>query len=400
MIRLVSILIAITVLSLGVAWLADEPGRVVIDWGYYHIEAPLLVLLAGTAVAALACAIVYYLFYSTLRAPRSLLRSRLAKRQALGLEALTAAFAAIATQDKRAARKQIGRAQQYLPHQPLTLMLASQVARLEGNESQSRLYLEQMLKTESTEFMALRGLIETARRSGDDATAILHAEKALAVKADDPWLVTTLVGLYTKKQRTQDALRLIDRAARKGVIDRKEKRNLTATAFYEHARPLMRQKRYDLAIPALKDALRAAPGFAPASALLAAAHAGAGNIRSALKVLVHAWKTSPHPLLTQALLQCHKPVSARKKAARAAETMARMHPEHRESRFLVASVALQNGDTPIARNELTHLIAQRETKRACTLMAQAEQALGNSAAASDWLKRAETAAEEEDAKLG
>jgi HemY protein len=391
MFRLIFILITITALSLGAAWIADEPGRVVIDWGQYHIEMSVLVVLAGTCIAALWCMIIYYILYAVFRAPRTLLRSRLARRQALGLEALTAAFAAIATQDMRAARRQIGKAQQYLPHQPLTLMLASQVARLEGNESQSRLYLEQMLKAESTEFMALRGLIETARRSNDDETALHHAEKALALKPRDAWLTRTLVGLYAKKQRTQDALRLLGSARRRRTLSGKEHQSLSAMVLYEHAKPLIKAQRFELAIPSLKEALRLKADFVPASALLASAYAQEGDMAGALKVIGAAWKAAPHPLLTQAMLQCFETVKTRDKVTRRAEKLARMHPEHRESRFLIASFALKNGDTEIARNEIQVMLDGRETVRACGLMAQAQQALGNGAAASDWLKRSNSA---------
>ncbi len=391
MTRLILILLTITGLSLGIAWVADEPGRVAIDWGNYHIESSLLVLLAAVAIAALWCMIVYHVLFAILRTPRSWLRSRLAKRQALGLEALTAAFAAIATQDIRTARKQIKRAQQHLPHQPLTLMLASQVARLEGNESQSRLYLEQMLKSESTEFMAMRGLIENARRGQDDDTALTHAEKALQLKPQDPWLITTLVGLYARKQRTQDALRLLDIAVRKRAISRQEQRVLIAAALYEHARPLVEQKRWDIALPALHDVLKCKPDFVPASALLAESYIAQGEIPRALKVVSDAWKAAPHPLLTQAMLRCFEFEKMRRKVIRTVNKIARIHPENRESRFLTAAIALKSGETDVARSELTHLVEERETMRACTALAEAENATGNSTESAHWIKRSHAA---------
>ena len=116
MLRLIILLLSITALSLGFAWIADEPGHVSIDWGDYHLESSLLVLLAGVAFFALACMVSYTLLFTLVRTPRMWLRSQLARRQSLGLTALTDAFAAIATQDMRTAKKQIARAQQYIPH--------------------------------------------------------------------------------------------------------------------------------------------------------------------------------------------------------------------------------------------------------------------------------------------
>ena len=391
MFRFILILLTITGLSLGLAWVADEPGSVTIDWGKWHMESSVLVLVAGTAILALVCMMLYSLVFAILHSPRSWLRSRLAKRQALGLEALTAAFAAIATQDTRTARKQIKRAQQHLPHQPLTLMLASQVARLEGNESQSRLYLEQMLKSESTEFMAMRGLIENARRSHDDDTALAQAEKALELKPNDPWLITTLVGLYARKRRSQDALTLLDRAARKRAITRKEQRVLIAAVLYEHARPLVDQQRWDSAVPALEDALKCQPGFAPASALLAEAFARQQDVPHALKIIARAWKLGPHPLLTQALLECHDHEDARKKVAALAGKLISQHPGHRESRYLASALALKTGRFDKARDEIRYLLDERESQRAALAMAEAEKVAGNEEEALQWTRRARAA---------
>ena len=391
MTRLVLILLTITLFSLGVAWIADEPGRVVIDWNNYHIESSLLVLIAAIAIGALWCMLIYYVLFLFFRSPRSWLRSRLAKRQSLGLEALTSAFAAIAVQDVRSAQKHIRKARQHLPHQPLTLMLASQVARLEGNESKSRLYLEQMLKSESTEFMAMRGLIESARRGQDDDAAIVQAEKAIQVKPGAPWLCTTLAGLYIRKGRTQEALKLLDTAVRKRAITRKTQRTLIAAALYEYAKPLCAQQRFDVAVPALKDSLKCRPDFAPATALLADAHMQQDEPARALKAIASAWKTGPHPMLSQALLKLMNAEQTRKAAHRAGIRMARQHAEHRESRYLLAAMALKNGDTDSARNETEFLVHDRETVRACGAMAEVETAAGHTSEASRWLERSRTA---------
>lgn len=387
MIRLISILAIITLLSLVATWLANSPGHVVIDWSNYHIEASVLLLVAGIFIAALSCLIIYCILYGLLRAPSHWQRSRLARHQTLGLESLTSAFAAIATQDMRAARRHIASAHKYLPHQPLTLMLASQLARLEGNESQSRLYLENMLKAEGTEFMALRGLIENARRSHDDDAAIKHAEQALKIKKDDHWIATTLIGLYVNKHRSQDALKLIDSTTRNGAITRKEKKYFTAAVLVEHARPFIEQKRYEMALPALTEALRIKSDCVSASTLLAKIYIAEGDTARAIKCISKAWKIMPHPLLTQALAECAEPIKTRGKILRTAEKLARIHPENRESRFLLATIGLKLGNTDSARNEVNYLLHERETTRACALMAEIENTSGENVESSHWLKR-------------
>jgi HemY protein len=391
MLRLIVLLGFITALSLGASWLADEPGRVVIDWSNYHVKTSLLVIIAAIAGFSLGFMILYALFYTLIRTPRIMLRSRLQKRQSLGLNALTDSFAALATQDVMTAKRHIGRAQYYLPHQPLTLMLSAQIARLEGNDSQARLYLEQMLKAESTEFIAMRGLIENARRSHDDTLALEYAEKAIALKPQDGWLITLLAGLYTTKGKTQQALQLLENASSKRYIDRELFRRLSAYVLYENAKILAEQKRWDFAIAILEDSIRKAPGFAPASALLAEAYAKQNEMKQALKVVSASWKITSHPLLTGALLTFYEMDKERKKVISTIEKLAVIHHNDRESQFLTAELAIKRSSTDMARRYLEQLLST-ETKRACLLMAEIETAEGNTEQATHWLKRASSAA--------
>ena len=68
MIRIVLFLIVVGALSLGVAWLADRPGDVVITWQGLRIETSLMVL--GAAV--LAAMAVLLLIWSLIRADPAL----------------------------------------------------------------------------------------------------------------------------------------------------------------------------------------------------------------------------------------------------------------------------------------------------------------------------------------
>ena len=52
MIRVVFFLIAIGVLALGAAWLADRPGDVVLTWQGLRVETSLMVMVAALLVTA------------------------------------------------------------------------------------------------------------------------------------------------------------------------------------------------------------------------------------------------------------------------------------------------------------------------------------------------------------
>ena len=54
MIRVLYFLIVVGALSVGIAWLADRPGEVVVTWQGWRIETSLLVM--GAAIVAFAAA--------------------------------------------------------------------------------------------------------------------------------------------------------------------------------------------------------------------------------------------------------------------------------------------------------------------------------------------------------
>jgi HemY protein len=297
-----------------------------------------LLLLSAVAVLALFCVIFYLLVYLIIHTPQRWKRTQLAKRQMLGLEALTETFAAIATYDAMLAHKKLLLAQKYLPHQPLTLMLSAQVARISGNEKDSRLYIEQMLQHDVTEFIALRSLIEKTKNSNDFTLAIHHAEKALAIKASDNWLIATLSELYAKSGRMQDALHLLESSLRKRYINRDFFRRESAYTLYENAKFLLEQQRGEPATYALEESLRRLPDFTAASVLLAETHIARNNLKAALKVITKAWREEPHAQLREALLKILKKYDNRQKFLSSAEKIAKIHPEHEESRLLVENL--------------------------------------------------------------
>ena len=339
MIRLIFTLLIIALLSLAVTWIADEPGKVMIDWSTYHVETSVLILLAFTACVALFCVLVYSLLSLLFHTPGNWTRLRLAKRQMLGIESITQTFAAIATHDMELAHKKLALARQYLPNQPLPLMLAAQIARLEGDERNAHRYIEQMLGNEVTEFMALSDMVEKAKSGNDIPMAIIHAQKALAIKPQDNWIISSLAALYVKAGRSKDASLLLESSLRNHYINRPFYHRETASLLYEKAKALVEEKRHDSAIAVLEESLRHVPGYVPATSLLAEIHITARNdVKKALKILGNAWKIEPHPSLREVLLKCVETFHNKQKFIPTLWKIAKVNPEHEESKLLVKEI--------------------------------------------------------------
>lgn len=389
MIRLVLFLIVIAALSLGISIIAEEPGKVAIDWGVYHIEASVLTLIGVVAVLALACLVAYLVLFYLIRSPKQWAKSRQARRQLLGLTALTETFAAIASQDVRGAKRYLKRAEGLLPDQPLTLMLASQVARLDGNDSKSQLYLERMSKTSVTEFIALRGMIDNARRSGDIPLALHHAEKAYEMKPHDHWLATTLIALYTAQDKMDEALRVLEKSARRRVLHADEVHQLRAAILCAHADVLARQQQVKSSVAMLRTVLKRYPAYVPAIMGLVKAYLSQDDVSMALKVAGDGWKRLPHPEIVDLLLACFDKAKDKPKAAKVLRKLAKYHADHDEAQVLMAGLAARQDENESAVGILKHVLKSTgETARLCTLLAELEHAQGNHDQEAYWHRRA------------
>lgn len=392
MIRLILFLLIIILLSLGVSWLAEEPGQVAIEWSVYHAEMSVLTLVAAVAAFALVCVIIYWAVFAMLRSPRMWMQARNVKRQSLGLTALTETFAAIASQDVRSARRYLKRAEALLPEQPLTLMLASQVARLEGNDSKSQLYLEKMSKAGVTEFMALRGMVENARRAGEYDVALRHAEKAYQMKPNDHWLATTLIGLYATTGKLEEALQVLHKAARKRALQSSEVHPIRAAVLTAHAKALADKQQWVAAAQSLKIALRGSPKFVPAIVQLAHVYVRQGDISMALKTAGDGWRRLAHPEIGGALLGCYDAAKDKKKAAKILRKLAKAQSDNDEAQVLMAGLAAREGDNASALGILKHLIVSSgETARICSLIAAVEHAQENHDQEAYWHRHAKDA---------
>jgi HemY protein len=168
MLRLIAFLIAIAFIAAGLAWLADRPGELAIQWQGYQIETSvfraIVLLVAIGAVALLIWSILRNIWYSPAVVGNVLSK----RRQKLGLDALSSGMIALGAGDKSAAMRAAIQARKSLPNEPLTHLLRAQAAQLTGDRTTARRIFEAMLASPDTEQLGLRGLFLEAqlRRAG------------------------------------------------------------------------------------------------------------------------------------------------------------------------------------------------------------------------------------------
>ena len=133
MFRIILFLVLIALAAAGAAWVADQPGDVVISWGVWRASpsVPVFVLVLGLTIVAVVFA--WSLLRGLWGAPKRMRRRRHEKRQARGRQAITHGLLAIGQGDGHAARRHADIAKRLTTDDPLALLLHAQSAQLDGD---------------------------------------------------------------------------------------------------------------------------------------------------------------------------------------------------------------------------------------------------------------------------
>ena len=220
MLRLIGFLIGVAVIAAGLAWLADRPGELVVQWQGYEIETSVfraIVLLVALISAVL---IAWSLARNAWHGPAAVGGLLTKRRQQQGIEALSSGMIALGAGDRAAAMRSAIQARKSLPNEPLTHLLRAQAAQLTGDRTTARRIFEAMLASPDTEQLGLRGLFLEAQRVGEVEAARHFAERAVALNPKLNWAVDALFELQCRHADWADALETLAVARKHGHVER------------------------------------------------------------------------------------------------------------------------------------------------------------------------------------
>jgi len=384
MIRIVLFLIVVGALSLGVAWLADRPGDVVIVWQGLRIETSLLVLGAGLVAALVALLAIWSLLRLILRSPGLLSRHLRHRRGVRAYEAISNGLIAVGAGDMAAAQKHAAAVNRLAPTEPLALLLNAQSAQLAGDRDGAERTFRAMASRADTKPLGLRGLFVEALRRNDPIGARAYAEEAARTAPSLGWASRAVLEARCKDGDWAGALALLEANAR--TLARDVYRRQRAVLLTAHAHALEDSDR-DRAKELVLEAQKLAPTLVPAASLAARLLAEGGQLRKAARVIDKAWRANPHPELAQTYSELRSGDSARDRLKRI-EALAAKVPGHVEGALAIARAALSAQEFAKARAALAPYLAA-PTKRIALLMAELERAERNDEGrAREWLARA------------
>jgi HemY protein len=387
MLLLLIFIAALGVLTIGLHWLVEQPGSIMLDWGGYHVEMSILVgvaaLIGAVAAIILAWAIIVYFF----QAPARLKRGTKSRRREKGYQALSRGIVAAGAGHVAEARKAAKEAAKYLAKEPLTYLLKAQVAQLEGDRVAAETAFHEMTLLSETRLLGLRGLHIEAKRRKDVEAAHHFADQASQI-APLPWAGHAMLEHHGAQANWEEARVAVEANLKAKAIDLPTAQRLRAVV--ETALAMEKQDEHPSeALHLARQAVKRAPDLVPAVALIGRLLAHHGDSAKALKLLERAYAENPHPDLVEAYLHAAPSETNAERLTRV-KKLAAGAPRATESGIIVARAALAARDFDCARKALAPLVAngQTPTAQVCLLMAELEDAEnGPSGPVREWLAR-------------
>ncbi len=387
MIQVLFFILCIIGAALGLAWLADRPGTINVEWLGYQVETSAFVGVLAIAALVVILVLLFALLRYLMTRPAAIGAYRKERRKAQGYDALSRGLLAIGVGDRTQAQRYAGIARRNLPNEPLTALLRAQAAQLKGDKAAARRSFEAMLDRPETELLGVRGLFLEAKRSNDMEAARSLAERAVKRDPKLAWGVNALFDLQAREGDFNGALDTLAIGRQNGHFDAETGTRRRAVLLTAEAREL-ESTNPEKALSLASEALRLAPSLVPAAEIAGRILATRGEARQASRLISRTWKLSPHPDL--ALVYAYaKPGESPRERLKRIKYLASLTPGDIEGQIAVANAAIEAHEWEEARNALAPYFEDRPSARICTLMARIEAGeFGDRGREREWLARA------------
>lgn len=390
MLRIVLFLVLIALAGAGAAWVADQPGDVVLTWGGFRASPSIPVFVLCLGIFAVLIVLLWSILTVIWRMPGRMRRRRHEKRHARGRHAITHGLLAIGHGDTALARRHAEAARRHAPDDPLALLLYAQSAQLDGNRDEAQRAFRAMAEREDTRLLGLRGLFIEAQRADDAVGAVMIAEEAIKLSPSSTWASHAVLGFRCARGDWSGALAILDSNLSSGLIDKQGYRRQRGVLLTARALELETMDR-DVARESVMEAVKLAPTLVPAAVLAAKFESEAHQVRRAMKLVEAAWLANPHPDLADAYAHVKLGDAARQRLQRV-ETLAAKTPAdkagHVEGQLAIARAAIDASEFARAREVLAPYVND-PTQRVALLMAELERTEhGDGGRARAWTLRA------------
>lgn len=395
LLKLLLFVLVVAGLTLGGAWLLEQPGGAVIAVGGWEatltplqgvvlLALLLLVLWVLLKLLGVMGALVRFLNGDDTALSRHFSRNRRRK----GMQELTEAALLLASGRPAEAQARAEAARRHLDWPELTHLILAQSAEAAGDRTRAAEMWALLAAHDGSRLAGLRGLLRQKLAEGDDATALRLAERAFALDPDNREIQDTLLRLQAESHDWAGARRTLAAQRRSGSLPRDLHRRRDAVLALGQAAEVMAEGATVEAREAAIEANRLSPDLVPAAVMAARSHIARGEGRQAARILRKAWEAQPHPDLAAAFAEI-VPEESPAERVRRFRALTELRADHPETRMLRAELLIAAEQFEEARLALGDLPEREPTGRSLTLMAAIARGRGeDEAAVRGWLTRA------------
>ncbi len=380
--KVVTFLLAVAALAFAASFLSETGGEVRL-WlfGMEFTLGPLQALIALTVFVALVWLLLRLLgllgaVFRFLNGDETAISRYFDRnRERKGYAALSEGLVALASGEPAVALARAKTAERLLRKPELTTLLAAQAAEAAGDSRAATAAWKDLLASDRTRFVAVRGLMRQKLAEGDTATALKLAEKALALKPRHGETQDILLKLQSGSGDWSGARATLAEKLRSGELPRSVYRRRDALLALQEAKAVLEEGSTPEARDAAIEANRLSPDLIPAAVIAARALAAKSDAKGATRVLKKTWEAQPHPDLAAAFaaLEPDETPEARLKRFKA---LLSIRPQDEETRLTQAELLLSAEDFAGARKALGTLADDRPTQRSLAILAAAARGMG------------------------
>tara|TARA_Y200000002_G_scaffold361010_1_gene346742 strand:- start:307 stop:1596 length:1290 start_codon:yes stop_codon:yes gene_type:complete len=337
--------------------------------------------------------ILYLLFYSFFRSRLSLgkyLLKNKYKKIEKGYFYFVDAMIAVANKDNKTAIKSHKKMNSYLKDDPsLSLLLKSEVLKIERKFPELSNVYEDMIKSKKTEALGYRGLMEQNLKNHDYHHAFLYGEKLFSLNPNIEKLYQTLVFIAAKTKNWNQLISLSSKAFSNRIINKNDLNENKSIGYYEIAKIKFDSDLKD----ALKNILKAIElkkNFPPYIKLHLEIFAKLNNKKSLGKLIKKYWNLSPGSLLRSIIVKIL--IQNDLSEIKFINDLVKNNLNLEESKKLLVYFAIKNLNWELARENISGMIGANPSQEICYFMSDIELGENNDKQKSDsWTMRAENA---------
>ncbi len=334
--------------------------------------------------------LMFYLFFrSRLSLGKYFLKNKYNKIEK-GYLHFVDAMIAVANKDNKTALKSHKKMVSYLKDDPsLSLLLKSEVLKIEKKFPELNNVYEDMIKSKKTETLGYRGLMEQNLRNQDYHHAFLYGEKLFSINPNIEKLYDTLIFIAAKTKNWNQIILLSDKAFSNKIISKNDLKENKSVGFYEIAKI-----KYDSDIKdSLKNILQAIElkkNFTPYVKLHLEIIAGLNDKKNLKKLIKKYWSLNPSYLLRTIIIKILNDNDLTD--IKFINEIIKNNASEEESKKLLIYFAIKNLKWDIARENIIGMIGSSPSKDICYFMSDIELGENNDKQKSDaWIMRAENA---------